>query len=98
MASVLKKLLNKGEEEDKKKTAAADSGDISSSDQEESKDKAGSKEDSVASDAGEEIQIDPEEDLRAFKDPDPASKEWKNRQRTLVVCSRGIAGRMRHLV
>ena len=36
--------------------------------------------------------------MRAFKDPDPASKEWKNRQRTLIVCSRGIAGRMRHLV
>lgn len=39
-----------------------------------------------------------DDDLRAFKDPDPASREWKNRQRTLVVCSRGIAGRMRHLV
>ena len=44
------------------------------------------------------VNFDPEDDLRAFKDPDPASKEWKNRQRTLVVCSRGIAGRMRHLV
>ena len=44
------------------------------------------------------IDLDPENDLRAFKDADPASKEWKNRQRTLVICSRGIAGRMRHLV
>ena len=47
---------------------------------------------------GDVIDLDPENDLRAFKDPDPASKEWKNRQRTLVICSRGIAGRMRHLV
>jgi ribosome biogenesis protein BRX1 len=37
-------------------------------------------------------------ELGAFKDADPSTKEWKNRQRTLVVCSRGIAGRMRHLV
>lgn len=44
------------------------------------------------------VNLDPEDDLRAFKDADPASKEWKNRQRTLVLCSRGIAGRMRHLV
>lgn len=36
--------------------------------------------------------------MRAFKDPDPASRDWKNRQRTLVVCSRGIGGRFRHLV
>jgi ribosome biogenesis protein BRX1 len=36
--------------------------------------------------------------LSAFKDPEPHTKEWKNRQRTLVVCSRGISGRMRHLV
>ena len=36
--------------------------------------------------------------MRVFKDPEPNSKEWKNRQRTLIVCSRGIAGRFRHLV
>ena len=36
--------------------------------------------------------------MRAFKDPEPNSKEWKNRQRTLILISRGIAGRFRHLV
>lgn len=36
--------------------------------------------------------------MSAFADPEPHTKEWKNRQRTLVVCSRGISGRMRHLV
>lgn len=41
---------------------------------------------------------DSEDELRVFKDPDPASREWKNRQRTLVMCSRGLGGRMRHLV
>lgn len=43
-------------------------------------------------------QVDSEDELRAFKDPDPQSKEWKNRQRTLILISRGIAGRFRHLV
>lgn len=32
-----------------------------------------------------------------FADPDPLTKEWKNRQRTLIFLSRGIAGRFRHL-
>lgn len=32
-----------------------------------------------------------------FSDPDPNAKEWKNRQRTLIFLSRGIAGRFRHL-
>lgn len=38
------------------------------------------------------------DDLRAFKDADPLSKEWKNRQRVLLVCKRGIQGRFRHLM
>lgn len=50
------------------------------------------------SDAAEAGEAAEDDGLRAFKDPDPASREWKNRQRTLVVCSRGIAGRFRHLV
>ena len=29
--------------------------------------------------ADDVIDLDPENDLRAFKDADPASKEWKNR-------------------
>lgn len=36
--------------------------------------------------------------LRAFADPDPDSKEWKNRQRVLIVCQRGIGGRYRGLL
>jgi ribosome biogenesis protein BRX1 len=43
-------------------------------------------------------EIDPEEELRAFKDAEPLSKEWKNRQRVLLVCQRGIEGRFRHLM
>lgn len=37
-------------------------------------------------------------DLSAFKDADPSSKEWKNRQRTLVLCARGVNSRFRHLM
>lgn len=47
--------------------------------------------------AAEEV-VDSEDELRVFKDPEPASKEWKNRQRTLVMTTRGLGGRMRHLV
>ena len=36
--------------------------------------------------------------MRAFKDPDPNSREWKNRQRTLLLCSRGVNARFRHLM
>jgi len=39
-----------------------------------------------------------ENELRAFRDQDPASKEWKNRQRTLVLCARGVNSRFRHLM
>lgn len=55
--------------------------------------------DDVASVAGSTKSVaDPEEELRAFKDADPLSKEWKNRQRVLMVCQRGIEGRFRHLM
>jgi ribosome biogenesis protein BRX1 len=63
------------------------------SDEDEDKD-----EKKVDDDGEDDKVVDSEDELRAFKDADPASKEWKNRQRTLIVCSRGIAGRMRHLV
>ena len=43
-------------------------------------------------------EADPEEELRAFKDADPSSKEWQNRQRTLVLCARGVNSRFRHLM
>ncbi len=46
----------------------------------------------------EEPSIDEEDELRAFKDADPMSKEWKNRQRTLVLCARGVNSRFRHLL
>ena len=36
--------------------------------------------------------------MRAFKDADPLSKEWKNRQRVLLVVQRGIGGRYRKLL
>lgn len=42
--------------------------------------------------------VDPEEELRAFKDVEPLSKDWKNRQRVLMVCQRGIEGKFRHLM
>jgi ribosome biogenesis protein BRX1 len=41
---------------------------------------------------------DEENELRAFRDQDAASKEWKNRQRTLVLCARGVNTRFRHLM
>lgn len=37
-------------------------------------------------------------ELVAFKDMDPSQREWKNRQRTLVLTSRGINHIYRHLV
>jgi ribosome biogenesis protein BRX1 len=36
--------------------------------------------------------------LNVFKDADANSKEWKNRQRTLVLCARGVNSRFRHLM
>lgn len=36
--------------------------------------------------------------MRAFKDQDASSKEWKNRQRTLFLCARGVNARYRHLM
>jgi hypothetical protein len=30
-------------------------------------------------------EADPEDELRAFTDADPANKEWKNRQRVLMI-------------
>lgn len=100
MASVLKKLLNKKEEEEN--PSVADSNDDSNIPEEENKedsvDSPNDNEDQDGEEGAAENKVDTTDDLRAFKDPEPASKEWKNRQRTLVVCSRGIAGRMRHLV
>ena len=46
----------------------------------------------------ESVQAKPDLDLRAFKDADPMSKEWKNRQRVLLVCQRGIGGRYKKLL
>ena len=103
MASVLKKLQKRqrvSEKEDVVKQVEEEEN--SSASAEEQKDtNIEAKESSEGSDQGDNddvIDLDPENDLRAFKDADPTSKDWKNRQRTLVICSRGIAGRMRHLV
>jgi len=54
---------------------------------EESGDQEGS-----AEDQGNAPEIDPEDELRAFKDADASSKEWKNRQRVLLVTQRSIEG------
>jgi ribosome biogenesis protein BRX1 len=54
--------------------------------------------DRSVSDQADQKVPDYTDDLRAFKDPDPLSKEWKNRQRVLLVCQRGIGGRYRGLL
>jgi len=59
------------------------------------KNKKTKKEDKVEDAEMEDINDD---GLNAFKDADPNSKEWKNRQRTLVLCSRGVNSRYRHLM
>lgn len=43
-------------------------------------------------------EVDPEDELRAFTDQDPANKEWKNRQRVLLVSQKGLNGRYIHLL
>ena len=60
---------------------------------EKSSEKSDEKKESV-----EKPEADPEDELRAFKDAEPHSKEWKNRQRVMMVCQRGIEGRFRHLM
>ena len=37
-------------------------------------------------------------ELSVFKDADPLSKQWKNRQRTMVFSTRGISGHFKSLV
>lgn len=104
MASLLKRLSQQHQKEAKPTREELDSSNSEDDDLNEDLDKqvgsqsASSEDNEAAEENGEVVNIDPENELRAFKDPDPASREWKNRQRTLVVCSRGIAGRMRHLV
>ncbi len=104
MASLLKRLSQQHQKEAKPTREELDSSNSEDDDLNEDLDKqvgsqsASSEDNEAAEENGEIVNIDPENELRAFKDPDPASREWKNRQRTLVVCSRGIAGRMRHLV
>ena len=103
MASLLKRLSQNHQKEVKPTREELNSSNSEESDsqdvvvKQDSSDDASSNENEAATE-GETINIDPENELRAFKDADPLSKDWKNRQRTLVVCSRGIAGRMRHLV
>lgn len=104
MASLLKRLSQQHQKEAKPTREELDSSNSEDDDLNDDLDKqvgsqsASSGDNEADEENGEIVNIDPENELRAFKDPDPASREWKNRQRTLVVCSRGIAGRMRHLV
>jgi hypothetical protein len=94
MSSAYKKAL------EKKKTAQVSLFDedkaVSSSSESEKESDDESVQDVVATQA-KAVDID-ENQLRAFRDQDPASKEWKNRQRTLVLCARGVNTRFRHLM
>lgn len=45
---------------------------------------------------GQQAKPEEVEGLNAFKDQD--TKEWRNRNRTLIVCSRGVNHKQRHLV
>ena len=36
--------------------------------------------------------------MNAFRDADPNSKQWKNRQRTMIFSSHGISNTFRYLV
>ena len=103
MASLLKKLQKKRNQEEK--PSREEIINSSSSDEEEQativQDEKDKEDDSQqASEEQEEVEaeVDSEDELRVFKDPDPASREWKNRQRTLVVSSRGLTGKMSQLV
>lgn len=62
----------------------------------------GSVEEAKEDEAPEEDEPVPEDvfenNLRAFQDADPNSKKWKNRQRVLLTCQRGINGRHRNLL
>ena len=104
MASLMKKLQQKAKFASAPQDLVESDNNSASAEEEKVADKVMTEEEAKGSDEEAEgemneiVNLDPEDDLRAFKDADPASKEWKNRQRTLVLCSRGIAGRMRHLV
>ena len=55
----------------------------------------------VEQDAEEKTQgkkVEDDHELSAFKDQDAESKEWKNRQRTLVLCARGVKSKFRLLM
>ena len=102
MSSVYKKLQKKNQqnhdkmyldEEDRPAPKAQKVEEVSSS-SEPSEEEDGD----AVSQKSTRSEVDPEEELRAFKDAEPLSKEWKNRQRVLMVCQRGIEGRFRHLM
>ena len=98
MSSAFKKVL------EKKKTSKQSlfEQDLSSSSEEEESDQESQISDEVqhVNKSAEQLaKIEEEENqLRAFRDADPTSKEWKNRQRTLVLCARGVNSRFRHLM
>ena len=103
MASLMKKLQQKAKnaaapQESVDSDASQSVEEVIREDKQMVDESAEASDEQVEGEINEVVNIDPEDDLRAFKDPEPGSKEWKNRQRTLVLCSRGIAGRMRHLV
>ena len=60
--------------------------------------KGSKKQHKAIKNAIDEVKEEDEGELRAFKDAEPESKEWKNRQRTLILCARGVNSRFRHLL
>ena len=111
MASVFKNLKKKGNQDKNGKTVFEEDVESSESDSDSQQSEQGVKQSeqptqpesksdksSEKEEQEEEQQVDSEDELRAFKDPEPASKEWKNRQRTLVAYSRGVSGRFKYLI
>ena len=112
MSSAYKKALEKkktakqslfeNEVESSSSEEEKDNGNSSSSEIEDQKDvltaKAKEALRSITEEKEKEKLEKEDNELRAFKDQDPASKEWKNRQRTLVLCARGVNSRFRHLM
>ena len=110
MASVFKSLNKKSKVDKQGKKIFEEEIDSSSSEDSQKSDQGDNKKvetvlkesqsdrSSDKNDQEEQTKVDSEDELRAFKDPEPASKEWKNRQRTLVACSRGVSGKFRYLI
>ena len=69
---------------------------------ESSADDSSEKEETIELEKSEEgdkaEEVDPEDELRAFKDAEPHTKEWKNRQRVLMITQRSLEGQFKKLL